>query len=82
MAKAERKVDPLAWWKEHEKNGLLGANISLLARYCFSIPGSSAMLERAFSHAGRAIGPKRATLSTEHAESTLFVHENILREVF
>ena len=82
MPSAGRLDDPLAWWQKHEKNGLLGADISLLARYCFCIRGSSAMLERAFSHAGRAIGPKRATLSTEHAESTLFVHENILREVF
>ena len=79
MPSTDKWVDPLAWWQKHEKNGLLGEDISLLARYCFSIPGSSAMLERAFSHAGRAIGPKRASLSIEHAESTLFVHENLLR---
>ena len=79
MMRADRDVNPLAWWKEKESNGQLGPTISMLARYCFSIPGSSQMLDRAFSHAGRAIGPKRAALSREHAERLLFVHENVSR---
>ena len=82
MRKAERDVDPLAWWKEKESTGRLGKTISMLARYCFSIPGSSAMLERAFSRVGRAMGPKRASPSTEHAERHLFVQENVARDLF
>ena len=45
---------PLQWWKAQEGCGLVGPNIALLVRHCFSVPGSSAMLERAFSHARRA----------------------------
>ena len=81
MMRADRDVNPLAWWKEKESNGQLGPTISMLARYCFSIPGSSAMLERAFSRVGRAMGPKRASPSTEHAERHLFVQENVARDV-
>ena len=80
MVKVGRNVDPLAWWKEKESTRQLGPTISMLARYCFSIPGSSAMLERAFSRVGRVMGPKRATLPTEHAERKLFVHENVARD--
>ena len=81
MVKVGRKVDPLAWWKEPESSRELGPTISMLARYCFSIPGSYAMLEREFSRVGRVMGPKRASLSTEHAERMLFVHENVARDV-
>ena len=77
---ADRHECPLAWWKAHEKCCLVGTNLAMLARHCFSIPGSSAMLERAFSHAGRAIGPKRAVLTMKHSEAIIFVHENILRK--
>ena len=80
MMRADRDVNPLAWWKEKESSGQLGPTISMLARYCFSIPGSSAMLERAFSRVGRVMGPKRATLPKEHAERKLFVHENVARD--
>ena len=81
MVKAERDVNPLAWWKEKESGHDVRPALSMLARYCFSIPGSSAMLERAFSRVGRAMGPKRASLSTEHAERHLFVQENVARDV-
>ena len=78
----DRDVDPLAWWKEKESTGRLGKTISMLARYCFSIPGSSAMLERAFGPVGGGMGPKRAILTKKHAVHKLFVHENVARDAF
>ena len=45
---------PLQWWKIQEGHGLVGPNIALLARHCFSVPGSSGMLERAFRYTRRA----------------------------
>ena len=82
MDKVSRDVDPLTWWKEKERDHVVTQALSMLARYCLSIPGSSAMLERAFSRVGRAMGPKRASPSTEHAERHLFVQENVARDLF
>ena len=78
----DRDVDPLAWWKEKESGHVVAQALSVLARYCFSIPGSSAMLERAFGPVGGGMGPKRAILTKKHAVHKLFVHENVARDAF
>jgi hypothetical protein len=78
--KASIGDDPIHWWRDELRSGRLAApHLGLLARACFGIPGSTAAVERAFSHAGRFMGPRRARLSVEHACAMLFVHENIIR---
>jgi len=72
-------IDPASWWQSKLKRELLIPHIAILARACLGIPGSSSDLERAFSHASRAITPKRARLSPEHGCDTIFLHENILK---
>lgn len=72
-------VDPAEWWSTQLANGLHVPYVALLARACLGVPGSSADLERAFSHAGETLTPKRARLSTKHACGTIFVHENIIK---
>ena len=76
-APADLFDDPAQWWLSRTKSGILGVHVAMLARQCLAIPGSSALLERCFSHAGRAVTPKRARLSTQHATSLIFVHENV-----
>ncbi len=76
-AQADFFEDPAAWWQSRTAAGILGTHVSLLARHCLGIPGSSALLERCFSHAGRAVTPKRARLSSKHAMALIFVHENV-----
>ena len=78
--KASMDADPILWWRDELRSGRLAApHLGLLARACFGIPGSTAAVERAFSHAGRFMGPRRARLSIEHGCAMLFVHENIIR---
>ena len=61
---------------------MVGSCIAMLARYCFSIPGTDLMYERVFSLAGWHKGRTFAELSTEDTERTLFVLENLSREIF
>ena len=76
---ASLDTNPAEWWRNRAP--LLGPHIALLARHCLGVPGSSADLERAFSHAGCAVTPKRASLIVEHAQALIFVHENMLKRV-
>ena len=69
---------PLAWWTNNEKRF---SHISLLARHLFSIAGSSAELERMFSHSARVVNSKRPRLHADTATEIMFCHENILRGV-
>ena len=74
-----REIGPLEYWRSVQSRGGSNQWLLLLARHLFSIPGSNATLERAFSHAGRAVNPKRASLSAKRAEATIFLHENYLK---
>ena len=83
MHPLHRHLCPLNWWREQEEAGMVGSCLAMLARYCFSIPGSSPMHERAFpkcsfGHGGRF----RAGMPTEDAERILFVHEIVSRDIF
>ena len=69
---------PLDWWKRNERRF---PHISLLARHLFSIAGSSAELERMFSHSARVVNSKRPRLHADTATEIMFCHENIIRGV-
>jgi hypothetical protein len=76
----DRDLEPLYFWRQHASRM---PHLSQLARLLLGMPGSSAGLERAFSHAGRAgIGPRRPRLKPETACDVLFAHENFIRDVF
>ena len=70
---------PLKWWKEKAD---LFPFLAPLARDLLGIPGSSAALERSFSHAKRAVNPRRPRLAPRRACQIIFCHENIIRDVF
>ena len=74
--------DPLSHWRSlRKRNAECCRNdvLMFLIRHLFAVPGSSANIERAFSHAGRAINTKRASLEPQRAAATIFMHENDLR---
>ena len=82
MHPLHRHLCPLNWWREQEEAGMVGSCLAMLARYCFSIPGSSPMPERAFGtcpfgHGGRF----RPEMPRFYAER-IFVHENLSRGIF
>ena len=79
VPEADLDVDPAQWWSGQLKRGLVVSYIAILARACLGVPGSSADLERAFSHAGATITPKRARLKVKRACDIIFLHENILK---
>jgi len=75
------KQSPLEYWRKRARNGTANPWLLLFIRHVFSIPGSNAALERAFSHAGRAITPKRSSLAPTRAADTIFLHENYIRGI-
>ena len=75
----EREVPPLLFWQEAVKQGEAHPSLVRLAKQVFAIPGSNALLERTFSHTGRAVHAKRARLSPGRACATIFLHENYAR---
>ncbi len=72
-------TDTIEFWKDYTRNAPYLANV---ARSLCGIPGSSAAMERAWSHAGRAVNPRRAMLDPARAETLIFGHENIIRNLF
>ena len=56
-------------------------HLSVVARGLFSVPVSSANVERLFSAAGRFITRRRPNLSGRNACQILFGHANIVRGV-
>lgn len=68
---SEQEMDnPLLFWKEQE---LLLPNLSKLSRQIFSIPASSAAVERSFSAAGLVISQRRTNLSPSTINDILLV---------
>ena len=70
---------PLRWWRERAWQM---PALALLARDCLGMPGSSHALERAFSHAGRGVDPRRRPrLAPQNACALIMAHENVRRDV-
>ena len=67
-------TDPRMWWRAHAHEI---ANLSGIAMWMFSIPPSSAALERLFSSAGVIISPRRARMSAKRAGRFLLGHFNV-----
>ena len=79
--KWDTEGDPLAHWRSLVRRDYQATPCDvrmLFVRHVFAVPGSSAGLERAFSHAGRAITTRRAHLKGSRAAATIFLHENDL----
>lgn len=81
VPEATAHASPLQYWHGRQKAGQANPHLITLVRRLFSIPGSNAMLERAFSHSGRAVNTSRPRLSSDRAESLIFLHENYIRGV-
>ena len=74
-----KQSNPLPFWKDHEQKFPC---LSLLARRLFSIPVTSAAMERPFSAAGLAITERRSALDPYTVNDILFVRsiQNILEK--
>ena len=65
--------DPLSYWKLKENEYPI---LAQLARKFYSVPATSAPIERVFSHAGRILTPLRSRLLPEHFETLIFLKVN------
>lgn len=65
-----RTPNPLPFWQHYEEKL---PNLAVLARRLFSIPATSANVERQFSAAGLLVNERRSSLSPETVEDVLFV---------
>ena len=74
---AYKQLDPLPFWKEHQSKFPC---LSLIARRLFSIPVTSAAVERSFSAAGLTITERRSSLDPSTVNDILLVRsiQNIL----
>ena len=79
IAEGEEDMPPLKFWKARAKGGEMNRHILRLARHLLGIPGSNAILERAFSKSGRAVNSTRPRLDPTRATATIFMHENFSR---
>jgi hypothetical protein len=72
-----KQPNPLPFWRDHQNK--LPA-LSLLARRLFSIPVTSAGVERQFSSAGLTITQRRSSLDPDTVNDVLFVRsiQNVL----
>jgi len=67
--------NPLAWWRENEKEYPLLARI---AKRYLCVPGTSIASERVFSTTGDIVTAKRSCLSSEHVNELLFLIKNLV----
>lgn len=65
--------DPLTWWHQ---NGDHFPRLSDLARIIFSIPATSASVERLFSSAGYFVSARRCRLKPSLVDDLLVLHSN------
>jgi hypothetical protein len=68
----EQYIDPLLFWKQKEKRKRYPYLTRLAARY-FSIPCSSASVERQFSAAGQIITQRRSNLDPSTVNNIIFL---------
>lgn len=73
MPLLERTGNPLKWWEQNEK---LLPNLCKLAVAYLGIPATETACERVFSSAGNIVSSKRESLTTQHIEELVFLHEN------
>ena len=66
-------VNPLGWWKEHERMFPILAHV---AKTVYTIPASSSKSERTFSCAGNFVTTKRNRLGTKKLEDLVILKEN------
>ena len=69
-----KEINPLEWWKLHEKRFLILASI---ARKYLCICATSVPSERLFSDVGNNITNKRTNLNPDLVEKMLFLKRNI-----
>lgn len=71
--------NPLPFWKQYQQKFPC---LSLIARRLFSIPVTSAAVERSFSAAGLAVTERRSSLNPQTLNDILFVRsiQNILEK--
>ncbi|KAJ8882454.1 hypothetical protein PR048_014262 [Dryococelus australis] len=74
MATIPRNDDPLKWWKEQCCSMFL--NIYKVTMYYLGNPATGTASEHVFSSARNIVGPKRMSLTSEHVEELVFLHEN------
>lgn len=75
-AYAEKENDnPLLFWKEHE---LILPNLSKLSKKIFSIPASSAAVERSFSAAGLIMSQRRSNLTPSMLNDIMLVRSSVI----
>ncbi|CAF4309979.1 unnamed protein product, partial [Rotaria sp. Silwood2] len=74
-----KQSNPLPFWKHHQHKFPC---LSLLARRLFSIPVTSAAVERSFSAAGLAVTERRSSLDPDTVNDILFVRsiQNLLEQ--
>ncbi|CAF2972397.1 unnamed protein product [Rotaria sp. Silwood2] len=65
-----KQSNPLPFWRDHQKKF---PGLALLARRLFSIPVTSAGVERQFSSAGFTITQRRSSLDPDTLNDVLFV---------
>ena len=66
-------ISPLTWWK---MNGHRFPHMQQLARAVLAIPATSTPAERLFSAAGLVCFKKTCSLSAEHVDMLVFLHQN------
>ena len=67
---------PLAWWRTHAWQM---PHLAAAAMHLFSLPASTAALERLFSAASRAVNKQRPRLKAKSAAGMIFGHANVAR---
>ncbi|CAF4438682.1 unnamed protein product [Didymodactylos carnosus] len=65
-----KQPNPLVFWKDHQQKF---PYLAKLARHLYSIPATSAGVERQFSAAGLVINERRLSLNPDTVEDILFV---------
>ena len=60
----------LGWWDKHS---LIFPQLSLLAKYLFGVPASSATSERVFSASGRILEKRRQSLDPDIVDDILLI---------
>ena len=70
--RCERKTDPLAWWKQNERNY---PSVARMAKKYLSIPATSVPSERLFSKAGEIVSSRRASIKSKNVDMILFLNK-------
>ena len=72
----DKVTDSLTFWRDHQK---LLPDLYKLAMHLFTVPATSAPVERVFSHGGIIMRPHRARLGDTMLSHLIFLKCNLLR---